>query len=78
VNHGGTGQSSFTAGNLLYGAGTASQGIQSVATTSVTCSGSVSCTGFTVIGSSAVPQFPILQFSSTKNSTGTANLMRTP
>ncbi|MBU6415104.1 hypothetical protein KGQ34_02595, partial [Patescibacteria group bacterium] len=49
VANGGTGQTSFTAGNLLYGSGT--NGISNVATSSVTCTGSASCTAFTVVGS---------------------------
>lgn len=52
VQQGGTGQGSFTSGNLLYGAGT--NALQSVSTTTASCSGSASCTSFTVIGSSPV------------------------
>lgn len=52
VGNGGTGQTSFTSGNLLYGTG--SGGLQSAATTTASCSGSASCTPFTVIGSSPV------------------------
>lgn len=52
VSSGGTGQNTFTSGNLLYGSGT--NGIQNVATTSVTCSGSTTCTSFTAIGGSPI------------------------
>lgn len=49
---GGTGQTTLSSGLLLYGAGTAP--LQSIATTSVTCTGSASCTAFTVIGASPI------------------------
>lgn len=52
VGNGGTGQVSFSAGNLLYGS--AANGISNVATTSVTCSGSTSCTAFSAIGASPI------------------------
>lgn len=52
VQQGGTGATSFTSSNLLYGAGTSP--IQSVATTSVSCSGATSCTTFTAIGGSPI------------------------
>lgn len=49
---GGTGACTFSPGRLLYGSGTGA--IQTVATTSVTCTGTASCTGFSVIGSSPI------------------------
>lgn len=52
VANGGTGQTSFTSGNLIYG--NLTNGLSSVATTSVSCSGNVSCTSFTVIGASPI------------------------
>lgn len=52
VQQGGTGAQTFTSSNLLYGAGT--NPIKSVATTSAACSGTVSCAGFTVIGTSPI------------------------
>lgn len=48
VPQGGTGKTTFGQNQLLYGIGTGR--VQSVATTSVSCSGTVSCSGFTVIG----------------------------
>lgn len=48
---GGTGTTTAPQGQLLYGGATS---YQSVATTSVTCSGSASCSSFTVIGNSPV------------------------
>lgn len=52
VQQGGTGATSFTSSRLLYGAGT--NAVQTVATTSASCSGNASCTAFTVIGSSPI------------------------
>lgn len=52
VQQGGTGQNSFTAGNLIYGSGT--NPLQSIATTTATCTGTVSCAVHTIIGSSPV------------------------
>lgn len=52
VGGGGTGATSFTSSSLLYGAGTGA--LQSVATTSVACSGTVSCPGFTAIGAAPI------------------------
>ena len=52
VFQGGTGVGTFTSSQLLYGNGTAP--LSSVATTSVTCSGSTSCTSFTAIGASPI------------------------
>lgn len=52
VQQGGTGVNTITAGQLVYGDGT--NPIASVATTSVSCSGSASCTPFVAIGSSPV------------------------
>lgn len=52
VPQGGTGASTFSSSQLLYGHGTGA--VQTVATTSVTCSGSTSCTGFTAIGGSPI------------------------
>lgn len=52
VGNGGTGQTTFTSGNLIYGVGTGA--LQSVATTSVSCTGIVSCTSFTAIGGSPI------------------------
>lgn len=52
VAGGGTGVGTFTAGNLLYGSGTGA--LQSVATTSVSCAGTASCTPFTAIGASPI------------------------
>lgn len=49
VSQGGTGQTSFTAGNLIYGDGTG--GLSNVATSSETCSSPLSCTSFNVVGS---------------------------
>lgn len=49
VGNGGTGQTSLTSSQLLYGNGT--NGLSSVATSSANCSGSVSCSAFTVVGS---------------------------
>jgi hypothetical protein len=48
---GGTGTTTAPIGQLLYGGATA---YQSVATTTASCSGSASCTPFTVIGSSPI------------------------
>jgi hypothetical protein len=51
IGGGGTGQSSFTSSQLLYGPGTTANGVQSVATSTATCSGTgISCTTFTVVG----------------------------
>jgi hypothetical protein len=52
VANGGTGVNTFTAGQLIYGNGT--NALSSVATTSVSCSGSVSCSSFTAIGASPI------------------------
>lgn len=52
VAGGGTGQTTFTSSQLLYGNGT--NALTSVATTSVICSGTVSCTGFSAIGTSPI------------------------
>lgn len=52
VGGGGTGKTTFTAGQLLYGNSTAA--LSSVATTTVSCSGIVSCTSFTAIGASPI------------------------
>lgn len=52
VQQGGTGGTNFASSTLVYGAGT--MPFQSVATTSVTCSGSVSCTSFNVLGASPI------------------------
>lgn len=52
VPNGGTGATTHTSGNLLYGSGTGA--IQSVATTSATCAGNATCSSFTVIGASPV------------------------
>lgn len=52
VPQGGTGSSTFTAGQVIYGNGTSA--LASTATTSVSCSGSVTCTSFTALGSSPV------------------------
>ncbi|MDO8567002.1 MAG: DUF5011 domain-containing protein [bacterium] len=49
VGSGGTGQTTFTAGQLLYGNGT--NGLSSVATSSASCTSGVSCSAFTVVGS---------------------------
>ncbi len=65
VVQGGTGVATFNSSQILYGNGT--KALSSVATTSVTCSGSTSCTGFTVIGSS-----PVTISSSGGGSTGLA------
>src|ERR1035437_3996352 len=52
VAYGGTGQNTFTSSQLLYGN---NQGnLLSVATTSAGCSGTVTCSGFSVIGSSPI------------------------
>lgn len=52
VVNGGTGRATFTSGQLLYG--NLTNALSSVATTSATCSGSTSCSPFTVIGSSPI------------------------
>lgn len=52
VQQGGTGVGTFTSSNLIYGNGTSP--LSSVATTSVTCSGSTTCTTFTAIGASPI------------------------
>lgn len=52
VPQGGTGASTFSSGQLLYGAGTGS--VKTTATTTASCAGSASCTPFTVIGASPV------------------------
>lgn len=52
VPEGGTGVSTFTSSQLLYGNGT--NALSSVATTSVTCSGNTTCTAFTAIGASPI------------------------
>lgn len=44
---------SLTSGNLLYVGGT-NQSLKTVATTSASCSGTVSCSSFTVLGSSPI------------------------
>ena len=49
VANGGTGQTSFTSSQLLYGAGTGA--IQSVATSTETCTSPISCSAFIVVGS---------------------------
>ncbi len=48
VVQGGTGRATLSPSQLIYGNNTGAVG--SVATTTVTCAGSTSCTGFTVIG----------------------------
>lgn len=48
VGNGGTGQNTFTAGNLLYGS--AANGISTVGTSSVTCSTGISCTAHNMVG----------------------------
>jgi hypothetical protein len=52
VPQGGTGAGTFSSSKLLYGAGTGP--LQSVATTTASCSGNASCSPFTIIGSSPV------------------------
>lgn len=56
IPQGGTGTTTAPASQLLYGSGGSgsSQSYQSVATTSVSCTGSATCTGFTVIGTSPI------------------------
>jgi hypothetical protein len=49
VNVGGTGATTLTSGQLIYGSGTGA--LQSVATSSASCSGGISCSAFTVVGS---------------------------
>ena len=49
VASGGTGQTTFTSSQLLYG--NATNGLSSVATSSASCSSGVSCSTFTVVGS---------------------------
>ncbi len=49
VANGGTGDITFTSGQLIYGNGTAA--LSSVATSSATCSSGISCTSFAVVGS---------------------------
>jgi hypothetical protein len=51
VSSGGTGQTSFTSSQLLYGNGT--NGLSSVATSSASCSSGISCSSFTVVGAVA-------------------------
>ena len=51
VGSGGTGQTTFTSSQLLYG--NATNGLSSVATSSASCSSGVSCSSFTVVGSVA-------------------------
>lgn len=51
IANGGTGSTTDVQGQLFYGG---NGSYQSIATTSVTCTGSASCTGFTVIGSSPI------------------------
>lgn len=52
VPQGGTGTTTFTGGYLLMGS--TQLRITEVATTSVTCTGTASCTGFTVVGTSPI------------------------
>ena len=52
ISHGGTGTTTAPAGWLIYGGG--GSAYQAVSTTTASCSGSASCTPFTVIGSSPV------------------------
>jgi len=52
VPQGGTGAGTFSSSQLLYGAGT--NPIKSVATTTASCSGTASCSSFTVIGATPV------------------------
>lgn len=52
VLNGGTGSSTLATGELLYGSATG--GVRATATTSASCSGSVSCSSFTVIGPSPI------------------------
>lgn len=70
VPRGGTGQVSFTSGNLLYGSG--SGAIQNVATSSATCTSAsgITCSAHTVVGSVA-PTFALsaIPNSSLANST---------
>lgn len=56
ITGGGTGTTTAPSGQVIYaGGGTGlSQSYQSIATTSVTCSGSASCSSFTVLGSSPI------------------------
>ncbi len=49
---GGTGRGTLTSGQLIYGNGVGPVG--SVATTTASCSGSASCSAFTIIGSSPI------------------------
>lgn len=63
---GGTGQGTLPTGQLIYGNGLGKVG--SVATTTVSCSGSASCTPFTVIGSSPIT------ISATGGSGGSGNI----
>ena len=51
VLNGGTGQTTFTSSQLLYGNGT--NALSSVATTSITCTGLLSCTGFNALGAAS-------------------------
>ncbi len=56
IQQGGTGTTTAPSSQLLYGSGgvAPTQSYQSVATTSVTCTGSASCTAFTAIGPSPI------------------------
>ena len=52
IANGGTGTTTAPSSQLIYGGGNGTY--QSVATTSVTCSGTVSCTGFNILGTSPI------------------------
>lgn len=67
VASGGTGNTTFTGANLLYGNDTGSVG--SIATTSVTCGGSASCTAFTAIGAAPITLKNTFDFPSNATST---------
>ena len=55
VDSGGTGVATFSSSQLLYGNGTAA--LSSVATTAVSCTGNISCTAFTGLGSASSISF---------------------
>ncbi len=54
VNQGGTGVSSFTANGIVVSGQTATSSLYTIATTTASCSGSASCSSFTILGSSPV------------------------
>lgn len=82
VSSGGTGQATFTAGQLLYGNST--NALSSVATSSETCSSPLSCGSFAIVGTGGaitlgnVKNYPSFTYSTSTTWIGTTTIQLGP